>query len=71
MSDIRALFTSLEHQNNASEKGLTPVPDSVIRQELITYIITEDGLKRITRTRAFRQSTHDEHYIEEVLRSSR
>ena len=71
MSEIKSLFTSPEHQHKPSEEGLPLVPDKVIRQELVTFIITDNGLKRVTRTRAFRQSTHDEHYSEEVLRSSR
>ena len=71
MADIKSLFTSLEYQIHPSEDGLIPVPDNVVRQELITYFLTEDGLKRVTRTRSFRQSTHDESYVEEAIRSAR
>ena len=71
MSDIKSLFTSLENQHKSSEEVLLLAPDNVIRQELVTFIITDNGLKRVTRTRAFRQTTHDEHYSEEVLRTSR
>ena len=71
MSDVKSLYTSFENQHKLSEDGLLLVPDNVIRQELVTFVITDNGLKRVTRTRDFRQSTHDEQYGEEVLRSSR
>ena len=71
MTDTKALFTSPEHQHKASEQGLTLVPDNVVRQELITYSSTQDGLKRTTCSRVFRQSTHDESVVQETLRESK
>ena len=71
MTDTKALFTSVEHQFKASEQCLTLVPDIVVRQELITYSITKDGLKRTTCSRVFRQTTHDESVIQEVLKEHR
>jgi KaiC/GvpD/RAD55 family RecA-like ATPase len=67
MKETKSLFTSKEHYNKPSEHGLSLVPDNVIRQELVTYIQTDDGLKRSTCIRKYRQSTHDEEVIEEVI----
>ena len=71
MTDTKALFSSPEHQYKASEQGLVLVPDNVVRQELITYSITQGGLKRTTCSRVFRQSTHDESIVQETLRESK
>lgn len=68
MNDTKALFTSHKNQHKPSEQGLALVPDNIIRQELITYSLTEDGLKRTTCSRVFRQSTHDESVVQENLR---
>lgn len=71
MTDTKALFTSPEHQHKASEQVLTLVPDNVVRQELVTFSVTDDGIKRTTCSRVFRQSTHDESVVQETLRESK
>jgi len=71
MTDTKALFTSLEHQHKASELGLILVPDNVVRQELVTFTMTDDGLRRTTYSRVFRQATHDESVVQETLRESK
>ena len=71
MTDTKALYTSPAHQHKASEQGLTLVPDNVIRQELVTYLLTQDGLKRTICSRVFRQSTYDESIVQETLRGSK
>ena len=68
MTDTKALYTSPEHQFKASEQGLTLVPNNVVRQELITYSLTQDGLKRTTCSRVFRQATHDESVVQDILK---
>ena len=68
MTDTKALFTSQEHQHKASEQSLTLVPDNIVRQELITYSLTQAGLKRTSCSRVFRQSTHDESVVQVVLK---
>ena len=68
MTDTKALYTSPAQQHKASEQGLILVPDNVMRQELITYSLTKDGLKRTTCSRVFRQSAYDESVVQEVLK---
>ena len=71
MTDTKALFTSPEHQHKASEQGLRLVPDNVVRQELVTFTMTDDGLRRTTCSRVFRQATHDESVVQENLRGAK
>ena len=67
MTDIRSLYTSLKHHLEAAESGLTLVHDNVIKQELITYIQSDSGLKRNRLTRDFVGDSHNESLVEEVL----
>lgn len=68
MNDRTALFTLLENQNKASEQGLILVPDNVVRQELITFSITDFGLNRTTCSRVISKSTNDEIVVQVNLR---
>jgi hypothetical protein len=67
MTDIRSLYTSLKHHSEPAESGLNIVPDNVIKQELITYIQADYGLKRKRLTRYFIGNSHNESLVEEVL----
>ena len=67
MTDIRSFYTSLKHHSEAAESGLKLVPDNVIKQELITYIQADNGLKRKRLTRDFVGDSHNESLVEEVL----
>ena len=67
MTDIRSLYTSVKHHSEPAESGLKLVPDNVIKQELITYIQADYGLKRKRLTRDFVGDSHNESLVEEVL----
>ena len=67
MTDIRSLYTSLNHHSEAAESGLKLVPDNVIKQELITYIPADNALIRKRLTRDFVGDSHNESLVEEVL----
>ena len=67
MTDTRTLFTSEEHQDRTAENGLPVVPESIMRQELKTYVAIEGGFKLVTRTRKFRGTTHEDSFTEEMI----
>jgi hypothetical protein len=67
MTDKRTLYTSIEKQTHPLEVQLELVPENVMRQELKTYVSVDKGCKVITRTRTFRNATHEDSVIEEFI----
>ena len=54
--------------NTHSENlGNYKVPDSIFRQELVTWQYTEDGIKRTTVVRNFSNDKHTDSYTSEPI----
>ena len=63
----KTFFTTPDESGQPREPELSVVPDHVFKQELITWLQTNDGFVRTTLIRDFQNNEHTDHFISQPI----